>query len=237
MTVGFIQTGSESGWRAANTASFKETAEQLGINLKFYDAQNKLENQVSAFHQFNQDPSVNVIILAALDVTGYDEVLQEAKDNGKIVVLEDRRIDADPSLYYTYIGSDFDLEGQKAAAAMCDLLADSPNKNVVEITGAVGASAAIDRAAGFREKMGDCGITIPDDSQTGNWGVPESKAVMEAFLKKGTTTSRVSSATTTRKPSAPSRRSRRQVSSRARTSRSSASTRPPTASSTSSRAS
>ena len=38
LTVGFIQTGSEGGWRAANTASFKETAEQLGINLKFYDA-------------------------------------------------------------------------------------------------------------------------------------------------------------------------------------------------------
>jgi ABC-type sugar transport system substrate-binding protein len=185
MTVGFIQTGSESGWRAANTASFKETAEQLGINLKFYDAQNKLENQVSAFHQFNQDPTVNVIILAALDVTGYDDVLQEAKDAGKIVVLEDRRIDADPSLYATYIGSDFALEGQKAANAMCDLLKDSAKKNVVEISGAVGASAAIDRAKGFREKMGDCGITITD-TQTGNWGVPESKAVMEAFLKKST---------------------------------------------------
>jgi simple sugar transport system substrate-binding protein len=52
----------------------------------------------------------------------------------------------------------------------------------VEITGAVGASAAIDRAAGFREAMGECGIEIID-SQTGNWGVPESKAVMEAFLK------------------------------------------------------
>jgi simple sugar transport system substrate-binding protein len=187
MTVGFIQTGSESGWRAANTASFKETAEQLGVNLKFYDAQNKLENQISAFHQFNQDPSVNVIILAALDVTGYDEVLQEAQQNGKLVVLEDRRIDADPSLYYTYIGSDFDLEGQKAANAMCDLLADSDKKTVAEISGAVGASAAIDRAKGFREVMGDCGITIPDDlTQTGNWGVPESKAVMEAFLKKTT---------------------------------------------------
>ncbi len=182
MTVGFIQTGSESGWRAANTASFQETAEQLGIDLKFYDAQNKLENQVSAFHQFNQDPDVDVIILAALDVTGYDEVLQEAQDNGKIVVLEDRRIDADPSLYATYIGSDFNLEGQKVAAAMCELLADSETKNVVEITGAVGASAAIDRGAGFREGIDACGINILD-SQTGNWGVAESKAVMEAFLK------------------------------------------------------
>src|SRR5262245_30469453 len=34
MTIGFLQTGSEGGWRAANTASFKESAEQLGLNLK-----------------------------------------------------------------------------------------------------------------------------------------------------------------------------------------------------------
>jgi hypothetical protein len=33
MTVGFIQTGSESGWRAANTSSFKETATADKINL------------------------------------------------------------------------------------------------------------------------------------------------------------------------------------------------------------
>jgi simple sugar transport system substrate-binding protein len=183
MTVGFIQTGSESGWRAANTSSFRETADQLGVTLKFYDAQNKIENQVSAFHQFNQDPSVNVIILAALDVTGYDDVLAEAKANGKTVILEDRRIDADPSNYYTYIGSDFIEEGHKSAVAMCDLLKNSTTKNVVEISGAVGASAAIDRAKGFREKMGDCGITITQ-SQTGNWGVSESKAVMEAWLKQ-----------------------------------------------------
>jgi ABC-type sugar transport system substrate-binding protein len=185
MTVGFIQTGSESGWRAANTSSFKETATQQGVTLKFYDAQNKIENQVSAFHQFNQDPSVNVIVLAALDVTGYDDVLAEAKANGKIVVLEDRRIDAAPTTYYTYIGSDFINEGHESAAAMCDLLKDSTKKNVVEISGAVGASAAIDRAKGFREKMGACGITITQ-SQTGNWGVPDSKAVMAAFLKQST---------------------------------------------------
>jgi ABC-type sugar transport system substrate-binding protein len=185
MTVGFIQTGSESGWRAANTSSFKETATTLGVTLKFYDSQNKLENQVSAFHQFVQDPAVNVIVLAAIDVTGYDAVLQEAKTAGKIVVLEDRRIDADSSMYYTYIGSDFDAEGQKGAAAMCDLLKGSAKKNIAEISGAVGASAAIDRAKGFREKIqcADGPMTVTQ-TQTGNWGVPESKAVMEAFLKK-----------------------------------------------------
>jgi simple sugar transport system substrate-binding protein len=183
MTVGFIQTGSEGGWRAANTASFKETAEQLGIKLKFYDAQNKLENQVSAFHQFNQDKDVNVIILAALETTGWEEVLKEAQAAGKTVVLEDRRIDAPEDLYATYIGSDFAEEGRKAAAEMCDLLKDSDKKVVWELVGNVGSSAAKDRGQGFREKMGECGIEIAK-SQTANWSITEGKQVIEAWLKE-----------------------------------------------------
>ncbi len=183
MVVGFIQTGSEGGWRTANTGSFKETATQLGLNLKFYDAQNKQENQISAFRNFIADPEVNVIILAALETTGYDDVLKEAKAAGKVVVLEDRRIDAPEDLYATYIGSDFLEEGHKGADEMCKLLEGSEKKNVVELVGNVGSSAAKDRGQGFREKMADCGITITQ-SQTANWDATQGKQVMEAFLKK-----------------------------------------------------
>jgi simple sugar transport system substrate-binding protein len=185
LTVGFIQTGSEGGWRAANTASFKETAEQLGINLKFYDAQNKLENQVSAFHNFNVDEEVDVIILAALETTGWEEVLKEAQEAGKVVVLEDRRIDASEDLYATYIGSDFAEEGRKAAVEMCKLLEGSESKNVVEFVGNVGSSAAKDRGQGFRERMGECGITITQ-SQTANWDATQGRQVMEAWLQEST---------------------------------------------------
>jgi len=183
MVVGFIQTGSEGGWRAANTASFKETADQLGVTLKFYDAQNRLENQVSAFHQFNEDPDVNVIILAALETTGWDEVLKEAQAAGKTVVIEDRRIDASEDLYATYIGSDFAEEGRKSAAEMCKLLEGSASKNVWMLIGNVGSSAAKDRGQGFKEKMGECGITITKE-QTANWSITEGKAVTEAWLRE-----------------------------------------------------
>jgi ABC-type sugar transport system substrate-binding protein len=182
LVVGFIQTGSEGGWRAANTASFKETADQLGLKLKFYDAQNKMENQLSAFKNFIADPEVNVIILAALETTGWEDVLKEAQAAGKTVVLEDRRIDAPEDLYATYIGSDFLEEGQKGAVEMCKLLEGSDKKNVVELVGNVGSSAAKDRGQGFREKMGDCGIQITQ-SQTANWDATQGKQVMEAFLK------------------------------------------------------
>jgi ABC-type sugar transport system substrate-binding protein len=185
MVVGFIQTGPEGAWRTANNASFDEYSKQQGITLKVYDAQGKVENQISAFHTFNQDPAVNVIIIAADDTKGFDDVLKEAASAGKLVMLEDRSVDSSAALYYTRIGSDFVAEGQKSAVAMCDLLKSFSKKNVVEVSGAVGASAGIDRAKGFRQKMGDCGISITA-SQTGNWAVADSKAVVEAWLKDPT---------------------------------------------------
>lgn len=183
MVVGFLQTGSEGGWRAANTASFKETAEQLGLTLKFYDSQNDLVRQVAGFHQFNQDPEVNVIILAALETTGWEEALKEAQAAGKVVVIEDRRIDAPEDLYATYIGSDFAEEGRKGAEEMCKLLEGMEGKNVWELVGNVGSSAAKDRGQGFRERMEECGITITK-SQTANWSITEGKEVTEAWLKE-----------------------------------------------------
>jgi ABC-type sugar transport system substrate-binding protein len=183
MVVGFLQTGSEGGWRAANTASFKETATQEGINLKFYDSQNDLAKQVAGFRQFVQDKEVNVIVLAALETTGWDDVLKEAQAAGKVVVIEDRRIDAADTLYATYIGSDFAEEGRKGADEMCKLLANSASKNVWELVGNVGSSAAKDRGQGFREKMGACGITVTK-TQTANWSITEGKQVTEAWLKE-----------------------------------------------------
>ena len=189
MTVGFIQTGSESGWRAANTSSFKETATTDGITLKFYDSQNKIENQITAFNNFIQDPAVNVIVLAAVGTTGYDDSLKAAKAAGKVVVIEDRRIEADASLYYTYIGSDFIKEGHEGAAAMCDLLkaAGKTTANVIEIGGDQAASAAIDRHKGFAEAIPDCTavkMTVLDYQNAPGWDPVQGKAIMEAFLKK-----------------------------------------------------
>ncbi len=183
LVVGFLQTGSEGGWRAANSASFKDTAEQLGIKLRFYDSQNDISKQLAGFQQFILDPEVNIIVLAALETTGWEEVLQQANDAGKIVIVEDRRIDAPEDLYATYIGSDFALEGRKAAEEMCKLLEGSESKNVWELVGNIGSSAAKDRGQGFREAMGACGIKITN-SQTGNWSATEGKQVTETWLKE-----------------------------------------------------
>jgi ABC-type sugar transport system substrate-binding protein len=183
MTVGFLQTGSEGGWRAANTASFKETAEQLGLTLKFYDSQNDLARQVAGFQQFIQDPEVDVIVMSPLETTGWEQVLKDAQAAGKPVILSDRRIDGLEDYYVTFIGADFVEEGRKAGRAMCDLLKDSESKNVWELVGNVGSAPATDRGTGFREAAAECGIEITN-SQTANWSITEGKQVTEAWLNQ-----------------------------------------------------
>ncbi len=68
---------------------------------------------------------------------------------------------------------------------MCKLLANSPKKNVVELVGNLGSSAATDRGKGFRERMGQCGITITQ-SETADWDATKGEKVMESFLAKST---------------------------------------------------
>jgi len=183
MVVGFIQTGSEGGWRSANTNSFKESAEELGITLKFYDSPGDLSSQERGFRQFIADQEVNVIVLAALESTGWEDELLEAKAAGKVVVLEDRRIDASQDLYATFIGADFVEEGRRAAVEMCRLVDGMAGKKVWELVGNVGSSAARDRGVGFREKAMECGIDIITSS-TGNWSAVEARQLTETWLKE-----------------------------------------------------
>ena len=78
--VGFAQTGSESGWRAANTESMKKAfSAENGFELIFNAADNKQEAQISAVRNFiNQ--GVDAIVIAPITVDGWDDVLKEAKD-------------------------------------------------------------------------------------------------------------------------------------------------------------
>jgi ABC-type sugar transport system substrate-binding protein len=180
MVLCFPQLGAESDWRTADTASFKETSASLGIKqLVFSDAQQKQENQISAVRACIQQ-GVSVIALPPVVEDGWDAVLTEAKNANIPVIIVDRSVSSDPSLYASHIGSDMELEGKKAGDAMNKLL---PNGGaILELSGTTGSGAAVGRAKGFRESL-NANIKILD-SQTGNFTRAEGKPVMEAFLKK-----------------------------------------------------
>jgi ABC-type sugar transport system substrate-binding protein len=184
ITMGFAQVGAESGWRTANTTSIQDSAKEAGVDLKFSDAQQKQENQIKAIRSYITQ-NVDVIAFSPVVESGWDAVLREAKDAGIPVILTDRAVDSqDESLYETFIGSDFVLEGKKAGEWLVKEYAGQPGPvNIVELQGTTGSAPANDRKAGFAD-------TIKADpkfkviaSQSGDFTRSGGKEVMEAFLK------------------------------------------------------
>lgn len=182
ITVGFAQTGSESGWRAANTESMKSAfSAENGFELIFNAADNKQEAQISAVRNFiNQ--GVDAIVIAPITVDGWDDVLTEAKDAGIPVVLEDRTVSASEDLYASWVGLDFEQEGRTAGEWVKENF-DGKGANLVVLEGTTGSSAALDRATGFDEAIAGTDVNVLD-SQTGDFTRDGGKKVMEGYLQK-----------------------------------------------------
>ena len=186
LVMGFSQVGAESEWRTANSASIKAAAKEAGITLKFADAQQKQENQVKAIRSYIAQ-KVDVIAFSPVVESGWDTVLKEAQKAGIPVILTDRAVKvADPSLYVTFIGSDFVEEGRKAARWLLERAAKTPNAslNIVELQGTVGSAPAIDRKKGFEEVIKTNPKLQIIRSQSGEFTRAKGKEVMESFLKQ-----------------------------------------------------
>jgi simple sugar transport system substrate-binding protein len=182
VTVGFAQTGSESGWRSANTESMKEAfSEDNGFELIFNAADNDPAAQIAAVRDFISR-GVDAIVIAPIVEDGWDDVLQEASDAGIPVVLEDRTVSSSDDLYASWVGLDFKKEGVTAGEWAAENFGDTPTKMVV-LEGTTGSAPANDRAEGFNEAIDGTAIeTI--DSQTGDFTRDGGKTVMEGFLQK-----------------------------------------------------
>lgn len=156
--VGVSQVGSESMWRTANTNSIQATfTREKGYMLLFDNARQKQENQIKAIRSFISQ-QVDYIVFSPIKETGWETVLQEAKEAGIPVILMDRSLKVeDDSLYTCWIGSDFMEEGRKAGEWLENTLENSPlseengTVNIVVLHGTEGSSSEAGRTDGFME--------------------------------------------------------------------------------------
>jgi simple sugar transport system substrate-binding protein len=189
MVMGYSQIGAESEWRTANTNSVQAAAKEWNVDLRFSDAQQKQENQLQAIRTFIRQ-KVDIIAFTPVVSSGWEAVLQEAKAAGIPVICVDRTIDEgkDSDLFTCFIGSDFELEGQRSAEWLIDYmnkngLGNKDPINIVELQGTVGSAPATDRMTGFKEVISRYPNYQIIKTQTGNFTRSEGKQVMEAFLK------------------------------------------------------
>lgn len=190
VVVGFAQTGSgESDWRDANTISVKQACEEAGFDLRYVDCKGEQENQIKALENFVTQ-GVDVIVIAPLVESGWDDVIKKINDAGIPLILMDRKMDIEGTDYYvTWMGSDFLEEGRKAGKWLLEYMdgADRGNDsiNIVELQGTVGSSPMLDRQRGFAEVIAERSNFKVIMSETADWGEDLGKEVMADFLSRG----------------------------------------------------
>jgi simple sugar transport system substrate-binding protein len=184
LTMGFSQVGSESGWRTANSKSIQESAAAAGVELLFSDAQQSRDRQIEAIRSFIAQ-RVDVIAFSPVVETGWDPVLQEARQAGIPVILTDRAIQtSDSNLYRSFLGSDFVEEGNKAGVWLSDLHNSAREPvSIVEIRGTENSAPAIERNLGFGAAIAQNRHLKIVASASGDFTRVGGKAVMEDFLK------------------------------------------------------
>ena len=188
IVIGFSQLGAESDWRSANTESMKSTFTAAnGYELIFEDGQQKQSNQITAIRMFIQQ-EVDYIVLAPVTETGWDTVLQEAKDAEIPVIIVDRMVDVeDESLFTSWVGSDFELEGKKVAEwlhqyAQANQIVPE-DLHIVNIQGTIGASAQIGRTKALSDAAKQYGWDLLAEL-TGDFTQDKGREVMEELLNR-----------------------------------------------------
>lgn len=182
ITVGYAQVGHESDWRTANTQNYQDTfTEANGYDLQLVDCDNDNATQLEAVRSFVEQ-ELDYIIIAPIETAGWDTVLQEAQDAGIPVIIADREIAADESLYDAWVGTNTKNEGVTAGNWLGEYL-DGADANILVIEGSVGASAALGRTEGFNEVAETHSEWTILDSQSGDFTQSGGQEVMESFIK------------------------------------------------------
>ncbi len=180
--VGIINNDpNESGYRTANDKDLKAMfTEANGYEASFaYSLKN--DEQVAAAQKFIQD-EVDYLLISAADTAGWDSVLQDAQNAGIKVILFDRTIDADESLYEASIVSDMAKEGQTAV----DWLKKQglSEYNIIHLQGVMGSAAQKGRSGALDDAVASEGWKIVTQ-QTAEWNAEKAEQIVQSVINSG----------------------------------------------------
>lgn len=182
--VGFSQCkADESDWRKANTKSVQDAlSKENGFDLILADSNNDAAKQVADVQGFI-DQEVDYIIIAAVNVDGWDTVLANAKKANIPVILMDRTINANKDLYVCWVGGGFYNEGVKATDWIAKRFTGDKKANIVHLQGQLGASAQVGRSKALEEAITKNGWKLVAQ-QTGEWSTDTAKEIMASWIQQ-----------------------------------------------------
>ncbi len=180
--VGIINNNpNESGYRTANDNDLKATfTEENGYDASF-SYSNVNDEQIAYAQTFIQN-EVDYLLLSAADTAGWDSVLTDAQNAGIKVILFDRVIDADESLYEASIVSDMEKEGQTAVDWLKGQGLES--YNIIHLQGVMGTAAQKGRSAAMDAAAASEGWNIVTQ-QTAEWNAETAQQIVQSVIDSG----------------------------------------------------
>lgn len=184
LSIGIINNDpNESGYRTANVRNLEETfSEKNGyVTQTFYGKEN--DKQVEAAQKMIQD-GVDYLLISAADVAGWDTVLQDAQDAGVRVLLYDRIVNADESLYEAGVVSDMAKEGETAVAWLEKQGLEK--YEIIHLQGLMGAAAQVGRSEALTAAAAEKGWTLVTQ-QTAEWNAEKAQQIVQSVIDSGKT--------------------------------------------------
>lgn len=168
----------ESGYRTANNNDLKAAfSEENGFDASFaYSLRN--EEQINYAQKYIQD-EVDYLLLSAADTSGWESVLRDAKDAGVKVILFDRIIDADESLYEACVVSDMLREGEMAMEWLSKQ--DLDEYKILHIQGVIGSAAQKGRSEALDNAVKANGWEVVAE-QTAEWSTEKAQQIVQAAI-------------------------------------------------------
>ena len=183
ISVGVINNDpNESGYRTANDAAMRAMfTEANGYKATFYN-NNDAAQQIATAQQMIQD-EVDFLLLSPASTTGWDSVLQDAQAAGTQIILFDRMLEAEESMYVAAVVSDMPAEGKTAV----DWLAAQglSEYNIIHIQGHMGSDAQLGRTGALDEKVNAEASWNYVTQQTADWDEATARTITQSVIDSG----------------------------------------------------
>ena len=181
ITVGVINNDpNESGYRTANAAAMRAT-EENGYKATFYN-NNDAAQQIAEAQQMVQN-EVDFLLLSPASTTGWDTVLKDAQAAGTQVILFDRMLEADESMYAAAVVSDMPAEGKTAVDWLAAQGLDE--YNIIHIQGHMGSDAQLGRTGALDEKVNAESNWNYVTQQTADWDEATARNIVQSVIDSG----------------------------------------------------
>lgn len=183
VSVGVINSDpGESGYHLAVDGEMKAVfTEENGYSASFVYHE-KTDEQLAAAKQFIQD-GVDYLLLSVSDAADWSSVLMDAQDAGIPVILFDRIIGVDESLYEAAVISDAEKEGEAAVAWLKEQ--GLSEYNIVHLQGIMGSEEQKGRTGALDAQVKADGKWKLVARRTAEWSEDKAQEIVQSVIESG----------------------------------------------------